>query len=545
MHSSVLAVDIGLAEIRIIQVNKRANSIELVNCFRHQLSGGEDDISSAIKQIITENKIRADVVIAGISSQRAIFRDLSLPFQDLAKIAKVVKYEVEPSLPYPAEEAVFAFQVHQGKSNGSSDLFIASVSKEVVASCCRSLNEAGVDPHYILLDCIALYNLAVQSFPSCQDVIALIDINEERILLTIVQGDQLLFVRNISHPNRRLWPEESDQKETGGAEYEAEAGYVESIAQGDKGEQTMTSDEAQPENGADNLPAQSAETSGFSKQVLDQILDQIDLTLYAFSSQHGVDDSISRILLTGSIATVEGISEYFTDRLQIETSIFDPLLGMTGEENPSFQNQGLLWAVPLGLALGVRKDRRSRFNLRQEELAFQKKYSQYKEMAIVLAGLLILAISLLTLNIYYRTTVQQAKLNQINQEIRQVYQQMFPSAKSSAGDELAQAKKAIEVEREKYKIYKAFTHKSLTHLEILRDLSIYIPEEIKVELFDLSIDKNQVKIKGVADSFEAVDRLKSSLQKTRQYAQSVVESAKVKGADNKVDFRLSITISDS
>ena len=89
-----------------------------------------------------------------------------------------------------------------------------------------------------------------------------------------------------------------------------------------------------------------------------------------------------------------------------------------------------------------------------------------------------------------------------------------------------------------------FSQKSLTHLQILKDLSSQIPKEIEVEFVNVSIDRNQIKIKGIADSFESVDRLKNSLQKIKKYAQTVVESAKVKGSESKVDFRLSITASD-
>lgn len=397
---------------------------------------------------------------------------------------------------------------------------------------------------------MALYNLYLHACSSCQDIVALIDMNEERILVVIVQGEQLLFSRNISHPIR--FRTDGGDREEGGEGIMDLAPALDPQAQSTAGNGQEEALEGYPDQQSPAIEAQPASPASshsqpgawdLSQDMVDQILDQIDLTLYAFSSQYRLDGSISRILLTGSIAGCEGISHCFTERLQIETSIFDPFEAL-GEENSSLRDQSLHWSVPLGLALGVRKDRKSRFNLRQEELAFQKKYSQYKEMALVLALLLIITVSLLTTNIHYQTTVQQKKLNRINNEIYQVYRETFPAAKNT-GDELGQAKRALNMERERYKIYKTFAGKSLTHFETLRDLSIHVSDEIKVEFLDLSIDKNQIKIKGIADSFEAVDRIKSSLQKSRQYAQAVVESAKVKGTDNKVDFRLSITVSDS
>jgi Tfp pilus assembly PilM family ATPase/Tfp pilus assembly protein PilN len=562
MHSYTVGIEIGSAKINIIQVDKKANSTEVVRFLCYRLTAGED-ISSAIKRILNKNRIRGDLTVAGISSQKAMFRSISLPFRDINKIHKVVKFEVESSLPHPVEETVLALQARNGKDAESSDLFIGAVKKEAVASCCQILNAAGIDPHLVLLDCTALYNLYLHAFPACQEVIALVDIDEERILMVVAQGEHLLFSRSISNPVKP-WPDytqpDCTQKEGDGAgEQNSGKSAKEVIDSGQLASEEQDSGQfASEERDSGQFanpdvrpgcPISGVVSDGgvkLSKEDMDLILEEIDLTLYAFSSQYNrMDDQVSRIVLMGKSADCERISDYFTEKLGIETSIFDPLKA-AGAENVSFQDQPLSssLAVPLGLVLGGKKDKRSKFNLRQEELAYQKKYSQFKEMSIVLTVLAIMTISLLTLNIHYKTTVQQKKLNQTNQEIYQIYKEIFPGAKAG-NNELLQARKAMDAEKEKYRIYKMFAHKSLTHLEILKDLSVQVPDEIKVEFIDLTIDKNQVKIKGIADSFEAIDRIKNRLQKTRPYAQTVVESAKVSGAENKVDFRLNITVSDS
>ena len=550
MHSYAVGIEIGSAKIKVIQVNKKADSAEIVKFVCHRLSAGED-VSSAIKRVLNENRIRGDFTVAGISSQKAMFRNISLPFRDLNKIHKVVKFELESSLPHPVEDTVLALQVRDAKDAGSSDLFIGAVKKETVIFCCQSLNAAGVDPRFVLLDCTALYDFYLRAFPSCQELMALVDIDEERILMIVVRGEHLLFSRSISNPVRH-WPGCAQQEEAGeqtcgrptGEEINSGQSPDSNAPEETGSGQPAYPEDIQPER-RDDIDAVSAGREKLSQKDMDLILEEIDLTLYAFASQYTSDEPIFRIILMGKTDDYERMSDYFTEKLQIETSLFHPVAA-TGEENAAFQDHALSCslAVPLGLVLGGKKDRRSRFNLRQEELSYQKKYSQFKEMAAVLTVLAIMTVSLLTINIHYKTTVQQKKLNQINQEIFRIYKEIFPGAKA-VHNELLQARKAMDAEKERYRIYKMFAHKSLTHLEILKDLSIQTPDEIKVEFIDLTIDKNQVKIKGIADSFEAIDRLKNRLQKTRQYAQTVVESAKVKGAENKVDFRLNITVSDS
>jgi len=155
----------------------------------------------------------------------------------------------------------------------------------------------------------------------------------------------------------------------------------------------------------------------------------------------------------------------------------------------------------------MKKNRKNRFNLRQEEFAYQKKYNQYKGMAAVLFFLLIMLVSLLIANINYRTNIRQEKLSLINTKIEKMYHEIVPKA-GKTEDELLEVKKALRMKQEKYQMYSVFLQKSMTPLQILKDLSTRISNDIDVEFIDLSIDKNQIKIKGIADSFESVDRLK-------------------------------------
>ena len=524
MAFQVVGIEIGLTEIKLVQIIKKINSIEIAQSLRYQISSN-DDITSIIKHILIKDKIRADLFVVGVSSRKAIFRYLSLPFKNINKINKVMKYEVEPYLPYPMEEMVLTSQVHDDKDEDNSNLFIGAVQKETVYFYRQCLNVAGIDPQYIMLDCIGLYNLYIHSTSaSSQEIITLIDINEERTLLVIVQGEYLLFSRSILNPLKLCFKYDdlAEAKDLQCAESQNQA-------------------KVPNDTGKDNWD----HLLGSLKVPVDLLLGKIDFTLYAFSSQQ-VNTSISKILLTGEISTYKKISEYFTQKLEIETSFFDPMEAMgkvVDGGNVSFKNQAPIWALPLGLALEVKKNKKNRFNLRQEELAYQKKYTQFIRPALGLLLLFSVATFLLLINIYYRTSIQQKKLDRINTKIHQIYNKIFPEA-GKTNNELLQTKKELKSEKEKYRAYKVFSQKSLTHLQILKDLSVQIPNEIEVEFVNLSIDRNQIKIKGIADSFESVDRLKNCLQKIKKYAQTEVESAKVKGSESKVDFRLNITATD-
>ncbi len=504
MAFQVMGLAISPCDIKGILIRKKISSIEIIHSFHNKISS-DKDLPKLIKQIFIEQKIRADSIVVGIPSQKAVFRTLSLPFNNFKKINKILKFELEPSLPYSAEEVVIASQIRDKKGIRNSDLFAGAIKKEVIDFFCRSFSAVGIDPHFITLDSIGLYNAYIHSVASSHkvspEIVALIEINGEQTLIVIAQGESLLFTRSITNSHQFSFiKEDTDSAE----DFEAR-----------------------------------------KKRFLDSLLEKIDFTLYAFSSQQEV--SISKIMLSGEITSCKNACEYFTQKLEVPTSFFDVthISGKIEGISSSFKNQIYSWLIPLGLVLEMKKNRKNRFNLRQEEFTYQKKYSQYKGMAAVLLLLLIMVGSLLIANITYRTNIRQEKLSLINTKIDKIYHEIFPKA-GKTEDELSEVKKALRVKQEKYQMYSVFLQKSMTHLQILKDLSTRVSKDIDVEFIDLSIDKNQIKIKGVADSFESVDRLKNSLQKVKKYAQTVVESAKVKGgSENKVDFRLNIIVVDT
>lgn len=522
MSFQVVGLEIGLSEIRLVHLNKKINSLQLIQCQRHQLSS-EHDILTVVKKIFSEQKIRPDLMVVGISSQHAVFRHLTLPFSDQNKILKVMKYEIESSLPFPSDQAVFSTQIHTPQAGDNSALFIGAVYKETITAFCRFFNEAGIDPQFIVLDYLALYNLYLSSsYAASSELVAIIDINEERILLIIVKGDQILLCRNISLPTECHQP-------------------ITSLQPGDTIIEPTHHEDHPSAQSEQDQPALHAE---LLRQRVDNLIEKIDYTLHAFSSQNQVPGSIAKIFLIGQISLDKEWCAYFSKKLEIETVPFDPLQSLDKLEGREHfpEGQAALWAIPLGLTFELKRHRRSRVNLRQDELSYQRRYTQYKGMATVLSVLATFSIFLFLTNIHIQTDLYQQELSRINRKIKQISGQITTD-NLKPYQEVTEAERFVKIEKEKYKTYGVLLQKSLTHLEMLKGLSIHIPQEVKVEFIDLSIDRNQIKIKGSADSVESVDKLKNSLQKVKKYAQTVVESINKEGG-KKVDFRLSITTSD-
>src|SRR4029434_10134670 len=81
---------------------------------------------------------------------------------------------------------------------------------------------------------------------------------------------------------------------------------------------------------------------------------------------------------------------------------------------------------------------------------------------------------------------------------------------------------------------------SLSALEILRLISTNLPsrEELKLDVDDLNISKDLVRLEGRTISYEAVDKVKASMEKVPQFKN--VQTGNVrKGVQDEIKFSLS------
>jgi Tfp pilus assembly protein PilN len=81
-------------------------------------------------------------------------------------------------------------------------------------------------------------------------------------------------------------------------------------------------------------------------------------------------------------------------------------------------------------------------------------------------------------------------------------------------------------------------------LDLMREITLRIPEDVQVDIRDLTINKGRVAITGETDSFESVDKIKAGLQKFTGFKQVALTHAKVGVKGDKVEFKFSISTGD-
>lgn len=132
--------------------------------FSGQVAPGEDPVvavSTALRRVAKENKLRSDSVQLAVDSGLAAFRTLTLPFDDRAKIEEVIKFEVENDFPqWDIEDVVVDFLMLSTKPGIESNLLVTAIPKQRLERQLAACERAGLESSDAELDGTALFTAA-------------------------------------------------------------------------------------------------------------------------------------------------------------------------------------------------------------------------------------------------------------------------------------------------------------------------------------------------------------------------------------------------
>jgi general secretion pathway protein L len=209
-------------------------------------------------------------------------------------------------------------------------------------------------------------------------------------------------------------------------------------------------------------------------------------------------------------------------------------LGMATEPAVLSENQNdYLAAVGLALrASGVKGG--IPFDLRQGRFLESQPLQEIKgpalRTAIIATLVLFLGVGSLALG-FGRA---RDEYNGYDKQLEQEFKELFPDTR--VVDEIAQATEKLEILKKRTEALAGVSGGSA--LEALSRLSAAVPEDVALRLDELSFDSRKLRLEGSVSSYDAVDKIKSSLETDPMFSRVQVQNARV-GADvNKVTFRL-------
>jgi len=309
---SVVSIDIGSSLIKLVQLSQSSGKIRLekvgvadnpVSNFR--IDGyrvGKNAIARAIRHSLRKSRIKVRDAVSSLGGSSIIIQYFKFPPLSEKELEDAVKLEAQRVMGGKLSGMETDFQIlpqNQKEAQGQEILFVA-VPQEMVRQHMETLEQAGLNPIAIDIDCLALANcfLRLKNLASEEHVMVL-NLGARLISLGILAKDNLHFVRDIS----------LDLK----------------------------------------TPLDFKDIS-----IVNRAVDEVRRSIHYYEGR-ARGTKVTRIFLTGGGSVASGAGDLFLKALELPVEKWNPLEGL--EFNPGKlgrefkESQGYLLAIAIGLGL--------------------------------------------------------------------------------------------------------------------------------------------------------------------------------------------------
>ena len=306
----LVGLDIGSSSVKAVELARKGEGYELVSVGVEPL--GQDVVvdgsimdalmvSSAIKKVVAENKIKVKEVATSVSGHSVIVKRITMSATDEAEVAAAIPYEAQQHIPFDVADVNLSYQVMgPAAAGGGTEVMMVAAKREKILNHTNVLSQAGRVPVVVDIDALALQNaFEVNYEPQPGALVALLNIGASTMNINIVRDRIPLFTRDVS---------------VGGNQ------YTDTLQK----ELDLSFDDAERLKQGGMLPnvATGAATPHL-RSVSEILLLEIQKT-FDFFRQTTSPENIQAIFLGGGTAKVEGLLELLKEEFKVPIEMMDP-----------------------------------------------------------------------------------------------------------------------------------------------------------------------------------------------------------------------------
>lgn len=496
----ILGFDVGKASVKATLLICKGSEITVEKCYEQTIQAASPadypEAATAAIKIILEQAGQCDHIISALSSSQAIFKELKLPFIGLETIKKVIGYEVEPLLPFSLNDAVIdCIVTKEIPEENSSEILVAAVQNQYIAQHLALFEAAGVQPDKVTIDLFALYGLykLIPSYAQQQGGIVLLEIEPQSIRMAYIYNGQLRFIRTL--PKGLVDQSRMVAQSLGISEQEA----LENIIRF-------------------GLESENPDASTSTiKQAFTTFFNDIIFTLQSFTMKAKPAQSINKIIIFGTSATIKGLPELLTDLSHIKCEIFQ-VNGLIHNGFGINAKTAIPQANMVSFATALPVSTTATFNLRQKDFALSARRTIARQL-IAAATLLGLILGSLLLNAFWQSRKLKKEAYQSEQEIILALKEHIKNIPDDATDVdevLGAAKTQINQEE---KVWSAFSNTARQRfLEYLMELTSKIDKpNLGLDVEKLSITPEVIILKARVRGYEELRTLERNLNDSKLF----------------------------
>lgn len=533
MPQRILGLDLGSYSIKVAEVVKGFKSFELVHFYEKPVQYNdvltpEESLAAAVQGVIEDNGLKWDEIITAMPGDKVAARLITLPFGNRRKIDQTINFEIEDFIPFELDEVVYDYHANIIDKN-FSEVLVTYANKGEFVKMLTLLNNSGVDPRIICIEGAEFINLMHFGLVPPETSYAIIDIGHTKTNVTIGKGKRLILTRSISVAGKTINAAISEKLSVPideAARLKVEAGHI--------------TEEENPD--ADNI------TKGINesiKSVIDDLLIHIRQTFFSYKDEEG--EAVSGVYLCGGTSRLPGLDQYISYKLRQNVTFLDCTDFHFSRIDKTEVHPGLI-AQALSLALrGVAIGGGSGINLRTGEFVYRgsvKKLSGGMRQAGVAISL-VFFLGIVYFGVQY--CALKKKTETISTDITTIISRALPNIDKKmirspeAGIAMLQGRKS-EIIEEITKLDEAL---GIPALDILKEITVSLPgrDDITININKLTLNGDRVKIQGMTSSFEQVDIIEDSIEKSIFFV-DVNRDNMSKGTKGEIKFSINMRVAN-
>ena len=305
----LVGLDIGSSSVKAVELARKGGGYELVSLGIEPL--GQDVVvdgsimdallvSSAIKKVVTENKIKVKEVATSVSGHSVIVKKMTMSAVGEAEVASAIPYEAQQHIPFDLADVNLSYQVMGLAPGGGTEVMMVAAKREKILNHTNVLSQAGRIPVVVDIDALALQNAFEANYdPQPGALVALLNVGASTMNINIVRDGMPLFTRDVSMGGNH---------------------YTDTLQK----ELDLSFEDAEHLKQGHSLPNLSADAAAPHLRAVSEILLLEIHKTVEFFRQTTSQENIQAIYLAGGGAKVAGLLELLKQEFNVPIEIMDP-----------------------------------------------------------------------------------------------------------------------------------------------------------------------------------------------------------------------------
>ncbi len=209
---------------------------------------------------------------------------------------------------------------------------------------------------------------------------------------------------------------------------------------------------------------------------------------------------------------------------------------------PTLRREQARFATPLGLAVRERvSDRASGVDFRRGEFAYHREREALWNGLLRGGVLALVAAALALTSVLLESRQLQTRRDAVRSEIRSVFTAALPDTRTIVNEKAQLATEIANLEKQS-KTHGRIAPSAPRTVDVLRALSEGVPSDVSLDIDELSLDDETLRIRGSTRAYEMVEAVKRGLAARPEFLDVQVKDVRSSVDGQRVDFRLSMTV---